>query len=102
MVAQYNFKKSLHDQRTAIKTAFHWLILECGSRNDNGSVSLDTDQFDIPIRMISCHRVIRNNAEIFFEDYSDGDTKLVPLEAYGVEALADFYDRLAKAINTKK
>lgn len=101
MVAQYNFKETLHQKKTAIKSAFHFLLLEYGNKGEhNGEYFLDVDQFDF-LKMIPCHAIIKSGSEIFFKDYGDTTEDLYPFEVYDIERLADFYDKLAKVMNKK-
>lgn len=101
MVAQYNFIDSLQEKRTAIKTAFHELLLEYGSRGEHkGEYILDVDQFEF-CKTIICNRIIRIGTEIFFEEYGDKSIYLYPFETYPIGALAGFYDELAKAMSKK-
>lgn len=101
MVAQYNFAISLSERRTAIKKAFHELLLGYGSRGENkGEYILDVDQFEFH-KAIPYHRIIRNGTDIFFEEYGDESNVLYPFEAYPIGALAGFYDELAKAMSKK-
>lgn len=99
MVAQYHFIDSLREKKTAIKTAFHELLLEYGSRGEHkGEYILDVDQFEF-CKAIICHRIIRNGTDIFFEEYGDENIDLYPFEVYPIGALAGFYDELAKAMS---
>jgi len=99
MVAQYNFKDSIHDTKTAIKSAFHFLLLEYGIKGEKaGEYSLGIDQFDF-FKRIPCHKIIRSGCEILFEEYGDETINIYPFEQYDIEQLADFYDGLAKAMN---